>query len=765
MPAPLRLLIVEDSADDAKLLLMKLRDVGKELFHRIVETAEAMSEALVCAPWDIIISDYSLPQFSGLAALALLRATGLDIPFILVSGTVGEETAVEAMKAGANDYLFKGNLKRLVPAVQRELREADERRAARHSEGRYRTLFEYAPDGILIADAKSNYLDANPSICRMLGYTHDELVGLEASDIVAEAEVPYIAQALDVIYAKADYRREWQFKHKDGSFIAAEVLAAIMPDGNLMAMVRDITEHKRVDGELAKARDAAEAANHAKSEFLANMSHEIRTPMSAIIGFADMMLQNNPNGPDHVECAKAIRRNGGHLLELINEILDLSKIDAGQMATDRVRCDLPQLLAEVAQLMRSRATERSLKFKVSFSGSIPRYVCTDPLRLRQILVNLLGNAIKFTTNGSVELRICCDKTAQTSALWINVRDTGIGMNTEQLGRIFEPFTQGEQSTTRKFGGTGLGLTISRRLARLLGGDISVTSEEGAGSDFGFWIDGGPLDDVDMLADLTEAKLPEIVTDDPAAEIPIRGRILLVEDGRDNQRLFSTHLQMAGAEVKIAENGKVAVDLFDTEAFDLILMDMQMPVMDGYSAVKELRRRGITVPIIALTAYAMSEDRAKCMGIGCTDYLTKPVDRQVLLQTIGFYLGQSDAPVAQLYEPKGRSEPCGSIKSTMTHFRGMAKIIDEFVAGLPEQVRKLEMFLEQGETDSARRVVHQLRGACGGYGFGSITELAATAEDALKEGQSGSALKAKIDSLTRTIGRIEGFNVRSEKLAA
>jgi len=774
----LRVLIVEDCEDDAALLLMELRRGRWDVIHERVDTPQGMAAALDAHPWDLIIADYSMPYFSGPAALTMARERAGDIPFILVSGQVGEETAVQAMQAGADDYLFKGDLKRLVPAVERELHDLEGRRKAEYTERQFQkgerqlaAAQHLAHLGTWHVDLQTNVAAWSEEACRILGCPAGgtSLTFRQFLDCLHADDRKLISSSLDspdqTLIAHdcriACPNLAAQFVHIRGEISRDETGKAIEATG----MIQDITERRLVDAQLQQAKEVAEAANVAKSEFLANMSHEIRTPMTAIVGFADMMLRNHPNAPDQAECVQTIRRNAGHLLELINEVLDLSKIEAGQMSIERVRCDLLQMLAEVALLMRSRAEESGLKFKVSFRGGVPRHVRTDPLRLRQVLVNLVGNAIKFTRSGVVEMSICCEKTPGSSVLRINVRDTGIGMSPEQLGRIFEPFTQGEQSTTRKFGGTGLGLTISRKLARLLGGDISVDSTPGVGSDFGIWIDGGPLRDADMMADPTEATLPAIASDNDSLEIPIHGRILLVEDGRDNQRLLSTHLKMAGAEVVIADNGQIALDLFAAEAFDLVLMDMQMPVLDGYSATPELRRRGIKVPIIALTAYAMSEDRAKCLACGCTDYLSKPVERQVLLQTIRYYLGQGCAPAVPPPKPQSQIEVAGSIKSTLAAQPGMAKIIEEFVHDLPGEVQKLQAFLGAGEMDSLRRVVHQLRGAGGGYGFESITELATVAEAALKAAKGGESINAKIDSLIQNISRIEGYNKQAEKRAA
>src|SRR6202021_1372621 len=271
---------------------------------------------------------------------------------------------------------------------------------------------------------------------------------------------------------------------------------------------------------------------------------------------------------------------------------------------------------------------------------IPSTIRTDPLRLRQILVNLLDNAIKFTPAGTITMTICADGPAPAHTLRVDVSDCGIGMNAEQIDRLFRPFAQADGSITRKFGGTGLGLTISRQLARLLGGDIDVKSTFGVGSTFTLRVEGGSFAGVEMLTELTESKLPPVTPVDKWKNVPLHGRILLVEDGLDNQRLLATHLRTCGAEVVLAENGQIAIDLVAKDPFDLILMDMQMPIMDGYTATAELRRTGCQMAIIALTAYAMAEDREKCAAAGCTDYLSKPIDRSVLLNAVSKYLKKS-----------------------------------------------------------------------------------------------------------------------------
>jgi signal transduction histidine kinase/DNA-binding response OmpR family regulator len=779
MSAELRVLIVEDSQDDALLLIRELGKGGWKIVHQRVDTAEAMRAALKSQSWDIVIADHAMPLFSGAAALAMLRELAIDLPFMLVSGKVSEDTAAEAMKAGAHDYFFKGDLKRLVPAVERELREAKRRSKARKTERQLYKRDRQLADAQRLAQLGTWHLNFVTHLSvwsdeseRILGRqpnqspaTLDEFLEcIHPEDRIfftgplSTREVTHIEHDFRLVCEQAAGR----FVHIRGQVIRDEAGNATEASG----MIQDITDRKRADVELQKAKDAAESASRAKSEFLANMSHEIRTPMTAIVGFADMMMSSDPNAPDHAECIQTIRRNAAHLLELINEILDISKIEAGQMHIERIECDLPELLVEVISLMRSRAQEKSLQFHVKCLGKLPHRICTDPLRLRQILVNLIGNAIKFTSEGFVELRINCSRADQSSVLRIDIADSGIGMNDDQMGRIFQPFTQAEGSTTRKFGGTGLGLTISRRLARLLGGDTTVASELGKGSVFSVCVDAGPLENAQWVSDLTDASLQSKPARWEGEEIQLRGRILLADDSKDNRRLLSTHLKMADAEVEMAENGQIAVDRAMSESFDLILLDMQMPVMDGYTAARELRARECRLPIIALTAFAMSEDRQKCLDSGCTDYLTKPVEREALLQTLSYHLGQRSAPATPA-KPKQTAafDPSGPIKSSLMNYPGMAKIIAEFIRDLPEEIEHLNEFLRHKDMDSLRRVVHQLRGTCGGYGFDPVTQVAAAAETAIKAGENYESIAPKIDALIQTLRRIEGFNQNRASLAA
>jgi signal transduction histidine kinase/ActR/RegA family two-component response regulator len=431
-------------------------------------------------------------------------------------------------------------------------------------------------------------------------------------------------------------------------------------DGAIRLVVahENITQRKRVEQDLIQATHAAQAANHAKSEFLANMSHEIRTPMTAILGYADLMLDENV-GRTTREHVAVIKRSGEHLLKVIGDILDLSKIEAGKLQIEPTRCSPVQLVAEVVSLMRPRAAAKQLKLTKELAHPLPETVLTDPLRLRQVLVNLVGNAIKFTDRGEVRLAVRLASDAGPPRLSFDVTDSGIGMNEEQIGRLFQPFSQVDNSSTRKFGGTGLGLCISKRLAEALGGNIEVRSEPGKGSTFSVTIDPGPLDAMHMMHYAQEALLgrPPSATAAIPDKIVLRGRILLAEDGLDNQRLISLLLRKAGADVSVVENGQLAVEaaLASREAgepFDVILMDMQMPVLDGYEATRQLRGLGYTGRIVALTAHAMVEDCQKCLAAGCNDYLPKPCRRRDVLEMVARHVTveNKDKPLMPDYAP-------------------------------------------------------------------------------------------------------------------
>ena len=396
--------------------------------------------------------------------------------------------------------------------------------------------------------------------------------------------------------------------------------------------------------DLKEAKERAQEADRAKSEFLANMSHEIRTPMTAILGFTEMLRETMADEKS-LEAISTIKRNGNHLLSIINDILDLSKIESGKMEIEHINCSPCQVIYDAVSLMRSKALAKNLNFEVEYQSEIPETINSDPVRLRQIIINLISNAIKFTSRGKVTLAVGLLRDAtDKSQMKFEVIDTGIGLSEEQIGKLFQPFSQADASTTRRYGGTGLGLAISKRLAQELGGNVVARSVPNNGSIFTLTVDTGPLERTRMIEDPAECFQPVTHLEEMPEETVESlhdCRVLLAEDGPDNQRLISHFLKNAGVQVAVADNGKTACRLAleshnNDGGFDVILMDMQMPVMNGYQATKKLRAEGYDGAIIALTAHAMSGDRERCLQAGCDDYLAKPLKRNDLLLMVKKY---------------------------------------------------------------------------------------------------------------------------------
>jgi two-component system sensor histidine kinase/response regulator len=404
------------------------------------------------------------------------------------------------------------------------------------------------------------------------------------------------------------------------------------------ALEKAAEELHAVNKQLASAHLAAEAANQAKSEFLANMSHEIRTPMTSILGFAELLHEQiaaSENSNESNEFITAIVRNAKYLLGVISDILDMSRIESGKFDINRIKCSPFEIVANSVATVQPEADDKGLSLKAEYLGDIPDAILTDPVRLQQILINLLGNAVKFTNSGGVRVaaQILRDDPARP-LFCLRVIDTGIGISEEQLGKLFDRFTQVDASLTRKYGGSGLGLAISKRLANILGGEVTVESKPGQGSTFTVTVEAGPLESAPLtLGAVSVAGKDQ--TSKTVVSAESAGKILLTEDSADNQRIISLILSRAGFHVTVAENGQVAYDvamaaLNEGAPFDLILMDMQMPVMDGYEATRRLRQSGYNHPIVALTAHATTGDRSKCLDAGCDYYITKPINRNELL---------------------------------------------------------------------------------------------------------------------------------------
>jgi PAS domain S-box-containing protein len=520
-----------------------------------------------------------------------------------------------------------------------------------------------AAEAIFWISPDAHFTYANDAACDLLGYNREELLAMTVVDVIPRFPATVWPRLWAAVRKCGRQNLQTKYRRKDSVALVLDVSLNFLEfEGRqyACAFARDVTERKRAHEQLRHYTTALEMANRnleeysfaalaasrAKSEFLANMSHEIRTPLTAIMGYSELLLcdPDASASPAHrAEALGTILRNGKHLLGLINDILDLSKIEAGRMEIERTACDPARLVDEVVRLMQVRADEKRLPLHVEYAGPIPQTIHTDPLRLRQILINLVGNAIKFTDAGYVRISLrMADPTPAGGTMQFDVVDTGIGMSPEQIATLFQPFVQADRSTARTRGGTGLGLAICHRLAERLGGTVSLRSAPGQGTVFCLTVDVGSLSGIPMVQPSARARQREAAASPPrpagSCRLPAGCRILLAEDCPDNQRLLGLLLRKAGAEVSIAGDGEAAVDdalrfLHSGRPYDVVLMDMDMPRLNGYQAARRLRLEGYRNPIVALTAHAMAGEREKCLEAGCDDYLTKPVDRGTLINTV------------------------------------------------------------------------------------------------------------------------------------
>jgi PAS domain S-box-containing protein len=608
---------------------------------------------------------------------------------------------------------------------------------------------------------------------RMFGYTAAEVIGRSMALLVPLHLQNEETRSVATVRAGRSIENfETVRVKKGGQTIDVSVTISPIRDESGVVVgtsqiARDISAAKRTEAELKRAKEMAESATRMKSAFIANMRHEIRTPLAAVLGFADLLLEPRLTETERLDYITTIRRNGEHLLAVLNDVLDLSRIEAGKLPVERVACSPSQILTGVASLMRVKASEKGLAFELAYATPIPTAVHTDPTRLRQILLNLASNAVKFTERGGVRV-VARWEAGPPTRLVIDVIDSGIGLSAAQIRTLFRPFAQADASTTRRHGGSGLGLGICASLAEMLGGAIKVDSDPGLGSTFTLAL---PIDrfELPMVDRPSEVDVGPSPAGGAVRVAPLAGSVLLAEDGPDNQLLITSVLRRRGLEVTVADDGRRAVD----EAMaawqagrphDLILMDMQMPELDGYGATALLRSRGYPAPIVALTAHAMAGEREHCLAAGCDDYLAKPIDRDALFAAVTRHIQRwrAAAPRAPAPAPEPAPEPAPAgtapdpaapLHSTMADDPEMSEIVGRFVDRLPQQAAAIRDAAARADATNLKRLVHQLKGAGGGYGFPALTELAGQLEQALLRDAAPAEVAARLDALIAACARV------------
>lgn len=622
------------------------------------------------------------------------------------------------------------------------------------SEEKYHTLLASMRDGFAVMDREGRIVESNPAFQEMLGYTAEELVRVSYRDITPEI---WHAAEEAVLHTTVDARGfsdifEKEYRRQNGSIVPVALRLHRYPSRadatrRYFAIVRDITADKALEADLRAAKETAETANRAKSDFLAKMSHDIRTPLNAVIGMTELTL-GTPLSPQQRDALETVRESANALLGLISDILDISKIEARKLELTREPFDLRRTLATIIRSMRSQARAGGIALTLAIDPQTPRYVIGDQLRLRQVLLNLVGNGLKFTRQGFVSLAVAPapgqSDTSNPASIAFTVADSGIGIPTPKLDHIFEMFTQADATITRQYGGTGLGLAICRELVRLMGGFIVAASEPGHGSHFRVTL---PLPRTNVPP---EATPPPPETTVPAATPVSRLRILLVEDNPINIKVATTFLTRRGHDFAVAENGNAALELLAAASFDVVLMDVEMPDMDGLEATRRLRR-GMAgpcnkdTPVVAMTAHALSGVRQRCLEAGMTDYLAKPLDFQALDALLAKLARAAQAtlpPIGCSPDTPLVSVPDLDTKKALDRLGGDQELLGElqndFLSQYPRKLRLITACAGNENWSEATLAAHSLKNLAGAIGAEASWRLAGRLEDHLRRVESDAA---------------------------
>lgn len=661
------ILMVDDRPDGLLAMEALLTDPEK---YRLVKANSGLEALALVEQYDfaVILMDVQMPEVDGFQAARLIRQKKayVHIPIIFVTAINKDDRYVyQGYESGAVDYIFKpfdpliltskvavfADLHLQKRKVRWQAEELARNEALLHrsyiqslefeSLKRYQNLADAIPHIVWRASSEGTVDYYNQLWSSYTGMSLEQSLGTGWQEAFNSYDLRILLTTWsDAIHEARNFETECRIRRHDGVYRWHWIkgVPEKNSDGQVIAWLgtcTDIQDRKSFEKKVVEAQKNAEAASLAKSQFLANMSHEIRTPLSAIMGFTELMMDEDATDDEKNTNLQIVRRNGQQLLKIIDEILDISKVEAGRLETENEVVNLVDLMSGIESLMEVQANAKGIDLKIEIDQKIPDCVRTDETRLRQILINVIGNAIKFTHDGEVRVTVTYGMNEEgLSLLKVLIQDTGIGLDPKAEEQLFTPFHQADTSTTRLYGGTGLGLALSRQLARALGGDVWLDrSELGQGSTFVVQINAEPTECSVWVKSLREAQKKSRGPQKSEQRELEGAKILLVEDAEDNQVLISHFLARAGAEIDMASNGQEGIQKALANEYTAVLMDIQMPFVDGYEATTQLRQAGYLKPIIALTAHALREEREKALQIGCDGHLTKPIDRVQLIENL------------------------------------------------------------------------------------------------------------------------------------
>lgn len=761
----LKILLIEDNIDDAVMIRHYFSKVNSVKLIPEVTHVTSLSKALTAlgnAQFDIILMDLHLPDAAEIPLFRSVKQMAVDIPIIIVTVVQDVDLPKKLMEEGAQDYLIKDLIntdllqRTLWYAISRNRIEA----ARKKTDERYRSLFDNSRDAIFIVDQFSRLIvDANPEAERLTGLPQDVLFGMDHATLFSLDEIESLFhhdninnQNLPVTY----------LQHFDETLIPVDAKVAHFElDGApaVLVVLRDITQRIHYEQELAEAMKLAEAGNRAKSAFLAAISHDIRTPMNAVIGLTDILLKT-PLNEQQKDYTQIIKSSGSALLTLINDILDFSKIEAGAMSLVEENFNLSNHIEDVIKTLNIQIKDKSVTLESNYTLDLIQFVKGDPHRLRQILINLVGNAIKFTESGTIKIKTSQVSTSNKDKLLIKfeVIDTGIGISENAQKNLFQAFTQADKTTAVKYGGTGLGLAICKQLSELMGGTIQIESQPGKGSNFWFTALFFPGEEIQNDA---------LVLEDEAQNNVFENMMILVaEDERANCIVIDAMLKSLGYHYHVVNNGLQAFDYFKSHSPDLILMDCQMPEMDGYTATQNIRNyeasenRINQVPIVAITAHAIDEEKDRCIEAGMNGFLTKPINVEHLNQEIRRWQAKIDPGIRaenperdHAVQKQNQSDELISInhlqiEELKKHMDAdmIHELIDVVITDFPKGLAEMNVLLKNQDIAALYRVAHRVKSVPGNLGAVKLASLCQQLNDFCKAEDE----IQKIDHMVRQI---------------